>query len=131
MRAWALAAALGTVATPAAAADQFDLICKGRQKTSIDGSWKPYEQSYKVDLTSKTYCTFKCELVESIASVDDARIAFQKTDEADAGAVTVFHYVNRSDGKWTYFFSGGSGSYENTEGVCEPAPFTGFPAAKF
>jgi hypothetical protein len=121
----------GLVATPAMAADQFDLVCKGRQKTSISGAWKPYEQRYRVDVAAKTYCRYDCKAVESVKSVDAARIEFEASDRSEPGNVALIHYVDRSDGKWVYLFSGGSSSFESVEGVCEPAPFTGLPATRF
>lgn len=129
MRAFLLG--LAVISLPAQAADQFDLICKGRTKMSPVGRWQPYEQRYRVDLAAKTYCTFACKTVESIASVDAARIEFATSSEDEPGNVSVIHYVDRADGKWVYFISGGSGMFQSAEGVCEPAPFTGLPATKF
>lgn len=119
-------------AAPAAAAEQqFDLVCKGRQKTSALGSWKPYEQRYRIDLTAQAYCTFACKSVQKIKSVDAGQIVFQATDSHDPSGMSIIHYVDRTDGKWVYFLSGGLGLYQNSEGTCEPAAFSGFPAAKF
>jgi hypothetical protein len=114
------------VASPAMAADQFDLVCKGREKASAIARWRPVEVRYRLDLSRKVYCRFDCTGLESIHSVDDARIDFAPPADAARGTTAV-HYIERSDGRWTDFISG----LGTREGVCEPAPFSGFPTPKF
>jgi len=128
MRAFLLV--LSLLATPAMAADQFDLVCKGQQRTSAAGKWKPYEVRYRVDLSEMVYCRFNCKTLETVESADAARIVFQSV-QGRPGSTTALHYVDRSDGNWRYFLSGPVGLIGDAEGHCEAAPFSGFPAAKF
>jgi hypothetical protein len=122
----ALVTVLCLIATPAVAADQFDLTCKGRERPTAMSKWRPYEVRYRVDTSAKIYCRFTCEATETITSVDGAKIVFAKGEQR-AGASTIIHYVDRTDGKWVYFISG----MADAEGVCEVAPFSGFPNPKF
>lgn len=118
--------ALGLLSTPAMASDQFDLICKGRQRILPSNHWRPYEVRYRVDLAQMIYCRFDCKSTESVAAADAARITFQVPASASRSAYIV-HYVDRADGHWKYYVGGDS----DAEGACEPKPFSGFPAAKF
>jgi hypothetical protein len=122
----AVALILGLLATPAVAADQFDLVCTGKQRILPSRKWEPYQVRYRVDLARMIYCRFDCKATESIASADAARITFQ-LPASDRPATYVSHYVDRSDGHWQYYLAGDS----ETEGKCEPAPFSGLPAQKF
>lgn len=88
--------------------------------------WRDYEVRYRVDVSRMIYCRFDCSATETLAAADAARITFQ-VPENDSAAAFIAHYVDRSDGHWTYFVGGDS----EAKGVCERAPFSGFPAAKF
>ena len=118
-------------AAPAMAEDQFDLVCKGRQRISAIGRWSVYENRYRIDLAAKSFCYFSCKGTEAIAHVEAGRIDFQKSDKNEPGNVTLIHYVDRSDGKLVYLFSGGSGTFQEVEARCEVAAFSGFPQPKF
>jgi len=123
-------AAFWLTVTPATAADQFDLICKGREKTSTFGKWSPAESRYRVDLVSKTWCRGDCSKTDAIQSIDPSRITFTNTVEPDSGAGTTLHWIDRTTGKWTDVRYSSLVAFR-TEGICEAAPFSGFPAQKF
>ena len=127
-----IALALLFVASPAFAADQFDLVCTGKERVRVDGGWKPVTVRYRVDLSKKVFCAFECRSLQSISAVDAARITFQASDEAaapDSGFVE--HYVDRTTGAWKNYANTGRDLLVDDEGKCEAAPFSGFPAAKF
>lgn len=124
MRAIILILAMASV--PAQAADQFDLVCTGNQRMLPSQRSQKVAVRYRIDVDRKIYCRENCASVFAIAKVDDARITFQ-TPQTDRPADLVIHFVDRVNGKWKYFLSGDS----DTEGFCEPAPFSGFPAVRF
>lgn len=127
-----IALALLLIGSPAFAADQFDLVCTGKQRLRLTGDWKPVTVRYRVDLAAKVYCTFECASLSSIHSADAARITFQASDEAASPASGyVDHYVDRTDGTWKNYVSTGRDLIVDDEGRCEPAQFSGFPSAKF
>ncbi len=130
MRAILVAVGLGLLASPAYAADQFDLICKGRHKTSRLGSWKPYELRYRVDLATKAYCAGQCAEARTIADISAAEITFDRQPTPNS-AVALQHRVNRTTGEWRYYLASPTGLIQDAEGRCEAAPFSGLPDAKF
>jgi hypothetical protein len=127
-----LALALLFFSSPALAADKFDLVCVGKQRLRIGGSWEPVTVRYRIDTSAKVYCAFECTSLEPIASVDAGRITFQQSDDAappSSGLTT--HYVDRSTGSWKNYVNTGRDLIVDAEGKCEAAPFSGFPPTKF
>ena len=114
------------IAAPAMAADQFDLVCTGQQRILPSNRWHSYAVRYRVDLARMIYCRFDCKTTETIAAADAARITFQLPADGTPAAY-LDHYVDRTNGRWTYYLGGDS----DAEGTCQSAPFSGFPAAKF
>lgn len=108
---------LALIATPAAAADQFDLVCKGGKET----------MHYRIDLTSGEYCADKCERILKVQEATAGMITLSETRSALSAAPIGYNQINRLTGEWRWFFQGG----QNITGKCERAPFSGFPVAKF
>jgi hypothetical protein len=124
-------------AGPVAAADQFDLICKGTLETSsVTGDQtKPFETHLRIDLQLGKYCEQACRAHFDIASIHPGALLL--TDKrVDAPSEDSFTRVeiNRSTGD----YRGASGwrvpnrpeltvSLKYT-GTCEAQAFSGFPA---
>lgn len=115
----ALVLALTLVATPAAAADQFDLVCSGQYQRSAVAKPQPAERIYRVDLAARTWCIEDCSVVLPIADADTARITFQSFKRR---GVEVKHWVDRTSGEVSDI---------DFTGKCEAAPFTPIPPRKF
>ncbi len=114
------------LASPAVAADQFDLSCM---------TAKPKKRSVpftiKIDLVAGEWCIGKCEIVSKIASVTTSMIVLSETDNDREGQAG--QWVNRLTGEY-YFYDRKPGQalfgWWSQKGTCEPAPFTGFGAEK-
>lgn len=111
------------LATPAAAAEQFDLICSAK-KTS---------EHYRLDLATGEYCWGSCQRIEKIASVTSGMITLMDIKPVLRGDPEVRKTINRSTGEWNWysFAPRFDVSPDIVTGTCQPAPFSGFPAAKF
>jgi hypothetical protein len=122
VRAAALVVALFS-ASPVYAADQFDLVCTGKVESTISRP-EPISRRYHVDLAAKRWCYNECT-VRPIVEVNNTQIVFRDTKAAYEGDPTVsLDYVDRTTAKWVFF-----SAYEQGEGTCAPAPFSGFPSA--
>lgn len=122
MRTWAVAVLLGA-ATPAVAADQFDLVCATR-KGAVH---------YRVDLARSAYCAGDCSVMLTIASSTPGMIVLEDHQPTFRGDKEEHSRINRTTGEWhTFSFNP---RFDTTpfvrDGKCEPAPFSGFPTAKF
>lgn len=113
--------ALVMIAAPAAAADQFDLVCKVGASTVI---------RYRVDVASGEACEAECSRVWRTGAISSGEIRLRDIDSEDPSAVPQTITINRTTGEWRHWIGGGRREYVET-GVCEPAAFSGFPKAKF
>lgn len=113
VRAAALITAL-LLASPAFAADQFDLVCVVSEPADV----KNMTSRYRVDLASGEWCMDKCAGTQKIAGLTSTRITFF------AGR-SLGHYTDRITGAWVYASRG-----RVARGQCTLAPFTGFGAEK-
>jgi len=139
MRSLLLATAL--VATPVSAAtDQFDLVCRGQQKLSANGRPTPKETRYRIDLARKSWCTDQCKEVRPIQDVSQGQIVIEAHERTNSEDFTVRHTIDRTTGAWTNFYSSAGvrtrmmfspGAWWETNGNCEAAEFSGFPAPRF
>ena len=111
------------VATPAMAADRFDLICTAK-KTTVH---------YRVDVPANEYCAGDCAVVLKIASASASTLILEDYRPAYRGDDERRTEVNRASGQWhTFSFSPKLDVTPFTrDGVCEAAPFSGFPTKKF
>jgi hypothetical protein len=114
----AISLALALIATPAAAADQFDLICVSKYH---DATFH-----YRVDLTAGKYCVTQ-DAGKRLTSIGDQ--CFQDVLYAGSSAINFgvnpIQYVDRTTGVWAFKPLGDR--YVMYRGTCEPARFSGFP----
>lgn len=124
---------LALIATPATAADQFDLVCKGTIKESYQGRERPIEVRYRVDLAAGTYCWWQCKTIATIKAVEPGRLVFQLVGPTLPRQTRITETVDRTTGAWIDERDNGDPweGYSSSKGTCEPAPFSGFPATKF
>ncbi|WCT75039.1 hypothetical protein PQ455_07440 [Sphingomonas naphthae] len=119
----AIIMAIGLLATPALAADQFDLICTAK-KTTV---------RYRVDLARGEWCDGDCKVTRKITAVTTGFLTLVDENPTSEHAYRESTTVNRVDGSWytMSYFTWSSRVPSATKGTCEPTAFTGFPAAKF
>ena len=115
-----IALALLFVASPAFAADQFDLVCTG----------KSIAAHYRIDLARGEACDGACDRIWKMGDATSSELRIVDLPSRFRDEVAERSIVNRQTGAWHYYLSA-SGEPDGYEGHCEPAPFTGFPAAKF
>ena len=114
--------ALALVSVPAAAAEQFDLICKAKND----------EVRYRIDLTSGEWCAGDCKVVMKIAEVTSGVITLYDDKPTVKEPVTSYNTINRISGEWRWYnYDPRYSTVQDVNGKCEPAEFTGFPAQKF
>ena len=116
----AIAVMLGLIATPAMAADQFDLVC-------VYGK-TPHR--YRVDLIRGEACEQGCEKVWKMGAITTGEIRLLDTplNSPEDSPQTIT--VNRQTGALVHWIGGGRHSMTESA-QCKVAPFSGFPAAKF
>ncbi|MBU3076530.1 hypothetical protein [Sphingomonas quercus] len=124
-----LTLAIGLATTPALAADQFDLLCKGQQKFTPDGAATPIEAHYRVDVAAGSYCRDQCIGIDKLAGAAPGKIAFKAHAKANEQDELVDESYEPATGKWVDLYAGPypPGEYAATEGKCEAATFSGFP----
>lgn len=126
------------VAAVVAATAAFNLVCSG---TFVVGSMNdivtqkktPTEVVYRIDLNEGRFCTGNCANTSPIYRVTDTQIIFEASEDKDAGSDTL-EMVNRESGQYLNrlrFLDLTTPTIIMTQGVCEKAPFTGFPVRKF
>jgi hypothetical protein len=120
MRKWWVAIGM-LAATPAVAADQFDLVCTAKKDVT----------RYRVDLNRGEWFLEKCRGVVKIAEVTAGTLTLLDEKAAKSGDVEHHIIINRSTGDWYSSFSVGDLAPSVERGTCEPASFSGFPSPKF
>lgn len=121
MRAWWVAI-VGLVTTPAMAADQFDLVCTAK-KTTV---------RYRIDLAKAEWCSEGCVKTYKMASITTGELVLEDEQPQYPGGNLASVRVSRTSGSWSEIHAfAGAGAPISREGHCEPAPFSGFPTAKF
>lgn len=114
--------ALGLLASPAIAADQFDLVCTAKKDS----------ERYRVDLAKGEWCFGECKMVQKIASVTTGLIVLAEHEPTDGDKTWSFNRINRFTGEWSWYHSNPrSISVMDISGHCVPAEFSGMPAQKF
>lgn len=110
------------MATPAAAADQFDLVCTAKKE----------QQRYRIDLGAGEWCSGDCSTVRKIAEVTTGMITLVNLAPQPPRNETTYNRINRQTGAWEWFNEEpGYSSIQDIKGSCSASPFSGFPAAKF
>lgn len=114
------------LATPAAAqATRFDLVCTGTDREMGSGRTKPDERRYTIDLAAKRWCrTTECSEGLPIQAVTPDEITFIRS--APDAYLEHRHFISRAAGDYAETVGG-----SRATGACKPAPFSGFPKAKF
>lgn len=121
-----------TAVAALALASAFNLVCSGTA-TTISGKGKspqslPFEEVYRVDLERMRWCKGACAQTLPLFKVTNERITFSLVDTPAGDSLDTS--VNRESGQFLSLMV--SGNFLHSEdGVCEAAPFTGFPARKF
>ncbi len=105
---------------PAAAADQFDLICTGHHGGLAK---EPFNVEMRVDLRSKKYCDDDCKEVRAIAKIEPGRITFSDVDDND---LTAQSWVDRNTGHYNSIAQGQVVN-DTVDATCEKAPFKSIP----
>lgn len=119
---WMMLAA--SVASPAVAADQFDLICKGRTKRDA--------AHFRIDLKQGEWCREDCRGTFKIASVTEGRLTLEDSKPAFRGDAERSIWINRISGEYAESGVAYKGAMpDSSGGTCEASEFSGFPAKKF
>lgn len=124
-------------AAPALAADQFDLVCTGKQRLDFPGRWAPFSKTYRIDLAGNRWCMEACKAPQPIFSASATKLQLVKPADSgsseDGSART--HEIDRTTGEMVDFTMTGPRAalslWFETRGTCEPRPFSGMPTAKF
>lgn len=114
---------LALLATPAAAADQFDLVCRGSE-ADPRGIEKTYGARFRVDLSAMKYCEDVCSERTKIAKVNENYIIFSDLNDPALGRV--YMSVDRRTGELDGEASVGPARFV-TKATCERREFSGFP----
>ena len=102
--------------------DRFDLVCTAHRTN----------EHYRIDLAKGEWCYGPCGFVQKIKSVTSGLIVLLENDADNAEKGRYYNRINRASGEWEWYNSNpGSYSAMDIRGTCAPAPFSGFPAAKF
>ena len=112
-----IVATLLGLAAPAMAADQFDLHCVGKNLG------KAISKDYRVDLSAQKWCQGECSALDPIAEIRPEKIVFRYKAKSFATDSLIIEEVDRTTGAW----KDRTGVWWDSEGSCEPRPFSGFP----
>jgi len=122
MRAWWIL--IGSLAaTPAVAADQFDLVCTAKNNVV----------HYRVDLGRSEWCQGDCSVIRKLASVTTGMLVLADEKPVNPNQYRESITINRNDGSWFSmgYFPRSTRMPVEDKGSCEPASFSGFPSPKF
>lgn len=112
--------ALAMLATPAAAADRFDLVCTADKATV----------RYRVDIAKGEACSGSCDRIWKMGPSTSGQLRIIDRAPAFRGDLEERAVVNRVTGQWTTLVVASGKRYDGV-GRCEVAFFSGFPAAQF
>lgn len=134
LRAGITAALMLMAAAGPAVAQQFDLRCQGTRQWGLDADPTPHSFSISVDLDAGRWCWNDCERTYGVADVGPDRITF--VDEEERGLRKESRtevYVERTTGAFRQIWIEVRPfpTYLEVQATCDPAPFSGFPAARF
>lgn len=125
--------------TMLAALVAFNLVCAGSMSTETTAGTetKPYESTYRVDLTRKLWCDGECKERFPIAVVRATTLVLQdESTDTPSEKSTMSVIVNRETGE--HFVAASHKTYGRFginfrvryDGQCEKRAFSGFPSAK-
>jgi len=128
---------LALAASPAMAADQFDLECVGTTTETIENEQRSKVSAIVdliIDIKSGQYCYKPCEKVLPIKEVFADRIVLRAYSASEPGVrIDFLAKIDRKTGQYTYIADTLLPTRRNktTAGMCSIKPFTGFPSVKF
>ena len=106
---------------------QFNLVCVGELKSFYGEKRRYQNRTIVIDLDKNAYCYEDCRNIEPIGRVEVGVLyLYQRPDESGLSA-----WVNRTSGEIIERFKMEGVDEVVYRGMCQKAPFTGFPAAKF
>ena len=111
----------------------FNLVCSGvvmsgvRDDPDMINRKTPFQETFRVDLLKKRWCSGACLTTQPIAKIQDTIITLQQEDYT---GVENFVAVNRENGSFVAF-SQTRIFLERRTGSCKRAKFGGFPSRKF
>jgi opacity protein-like surface antigen len=131
----ALAAAASLIAGAAQAADQFDLVCVGVNKSLrlgapvVESHWTAH---YSIDLAKQSYCDVGCATAQRIQSIDAGKLVLedQTKDDPVLGHSEEQNIISRATGQVQGKYVLGLAA-DFWSGTCVAAPFTPLPKALF
>lgn len=121
------------IASPALAADQFDLACKGTRTAQRGGAAEPYSFRVHVDLAAQKWCEEACETVQPMVSVDDDKLVFVDDATLNTRLDLVREVTfDRKTNSFVHHFSQfrPTDAYLSVKAQCTTEASTPFPAGK-
>ena len=117
-------------ASPAVAADQFDLACQGWKWTTRGGAAQEYDFRVRVDLAAKTWCDVDCKAGQPIQSIAEDKLVL--LDEGTLNSrmeVAREATFDRKANEYHYRLlqTRPTDDYLEYQGKCTTAPFTAIP----
>ena len=112
----ALSAAVALGLGSEAAAEQFNLVCRGTLNLPTNAQ---FDRTFRVDLDRRLFCQADCRTVQPIQVTGPPTLLFKDFDRL-TGSV---HQVDVADGGYRSYNSNTS-----AKGRCRRQPFSGFPA---
>ncbi|WP_420138014.1 hypothetical protein [Sphingomonas sp.] len=121
------------VASPVLAANQFDLVCKGKEQKRTGAPATAWSERYRIDLDAKRWCRGACKTATEISSVTADDIVLLDSRAAIGGPGDVETSLSRTNGTVKeYIAMGWSGSAASlAEGKCTRDLFSGLPGQRF
>lgn len=129
-----IAVSLTAFDAAAQSATRFDLVCSGTRQMDLDGAPAPLDYRLRVDLEARRWCWNDCERTMPIVDVAPDRIVFQSESiDTARKRSTSENSVSRTTGEHRSIWieTRPIPTYVETKGQCDPAAFSGFPAARF
>lgn len=130
--AFALLASIG-IASPAFAANQFDLVCKGKEQKQTGVPATAWSERFRIDLDAKRWCRGACKSAAEIGSITADEIVLSDSRATIGGPGDVETTLSRTNGAIKeYVMMGWSGSAASlAEGKCTRDSFSGLPGQRF
>jgi hypothetical protein len=101
----------------------FDLVCEG-----VNQRQEAETIRYRIDLSAKRWCYDKCEETSDMKSASASELVLE--DGFARPGIERMTKINRETGSVVFAYRGANLRLSFV-GTCAPAPFSGFPAAKF
>lgn len=128
------ALALTAVEAAAQSATQFDLVCSGTRQLTLDGPAEPHDYRLRIDLEAGRWCWDECARTMPIVEVAPDRLTLlSEVVDTPRKRSTTENTVSRVTGEHRALWieSRPIPTFVETKGQCDPAAFSGFPAARF